>query len=1092
MRGFFYCFFSFLVFFPLFSGLDGVRCDGGIPRSEKIKALAGERRTLTCLVGEIDPRLMLELYDDNVSLIHGLSSTERDAEEVLRLAGERGLQGRIVAEPWSGSSLPYPRNWANLLVVEKGCGLKKAEMMRVLAPGCVALVGREGKWERLFKPWPDQIDEWTHFLHDASGNALARDEGVGPPRSFQWIADPLYSRSHEIDSSLPALISAGGRLFYVMDEGPVGIIDQRFPCQWSLFARDAFNGLLLWKRPLDPWGWREWKREELEGKDWTRLHGQRGRFPREIPRRLVSDGQRVYMTLGYTEEVTILDAATGETVQVCEGTRGAHEMVLSQGILLVRISEELSERDSRRGEKRKGEALMALDAATGKLLWRKETPRLHPLSLAASGGRTIYYGGGALVCHRNQDGEVAWQKEAEAPQSLMVQDGVVLAARRNRLLALSLENGELLWEGPGPHRIGAGGDLFVADGIVWMGRPTKGFGDPDHADTHGRSPETGVLVEGRTLKDGRLVKQVEVDNVMSPGHHFRCYSSKATSRYLLWPKRGVEFIDLKGENHMRHDWIRGSCRYGVMPSNGLLYVPPDPCFCYIEAKVNGFLALSSQPVACPTEARESRDAPSRRQAGGGPDPGKDWPTFRHDPLRSGTMDGSTASRWKVSWSARIGGKLTQPVTCQGCLLVAQKDRHTLHAFNAETGERIWGHVAGGRIDSPPTIHQGRVLVGCHDGWVTCLDLEGGKILWRFQAAPGREKMIAFGQLESRWPVAGSVLCHRHEAYVCAGRSTFLDGGIFLYGLDPGTGEVLHSVRLHGPFPDLSKDIGRPYNVEGGVGDVLVTDGDRIYLRHMMLSPRLEVLDALETSRMGDKRMGRHLFSTSTLLDDTWWNRTYWMYSTRWPGFNMGNQAPKAGQILVFDEEMTCGLKVYTERNRHSPMFFPETRGYLLFADSSDNEPILAGEPGAPEPVKWLPEVKTPAYGYRGHHFTNEYDDLAFEMDKGTGFTRCKPPLWQQWIPVRARAMVLSDNALLLAGPPDVLDPNDPLAALEGRKGGILQIRSRKDGHLLGEVPLDAPPVFDGLIGTENKLYLSDERGEIICFQAEVSGEIPRL
>ena len=41
--------------------------------------------------------------------------------------------------------------------------------MRVLSPLGVAYAG--GK--RIAKPWPKEIDEWTHFLHGADNNAVA-------------------------------------------------------------------------------------------------------------------------------------------------------------------------------------------------------------------------------------------------------------------------------------------------------------------------------------------------------------------------------------------------------------------------------------------------------------------------------------------------------------------------------------------------------------------------------------------------------------------------------------------------------------------------------------------------------------------------------------------------------------------------------------------------------------------------------------------------------------------------------------------------------------------------------------------------------
>ena len=60
-------------------------------------------------------------------------------------------------------------------------------------------------------------------------------------------------------------------------------------------------------------------------------------------------------------------------------------------------------------------------------------------------------------------------------------------------------------------------------------------------------------------------------------HHHRCYRNKATCRYLVLGRSGVEFVDLKTGEGEPHHWVRGTCQYGVMPCNGLLYVPPDSC-----------------------------------------------------------------------------------------------------------------------------------------------------------------------------------------------------------------------------------------------------------------------------------------------------------------------------------------------------------------------------------------------------------------------------------------------------------------------------------------------------------------------------------
>ena len=44
---------------------------------------------------------------------------------------------------------------------------------------------------------------------------------------------------------------ASGRIFYILEDSILGVAN--VPERWFLYARDAFNGTLLWKKPIEQW-----------------------------------------------------------------------------------------------------------------------------------------------------------------------------------------------------------------------------------------------------------------------------------------------------------------------------------------------------------------------------------------------------------------------------------------------------------------------------------------------------------------------------------------------------------------------------------------------------------------------------------------------------------------------------------------------------------------------------------------------------------------------------------------------------------------------------------------------------------------------
>jgi len=1030
-----------------------------------------------------DGILTAALHANDRYTVHGLDADPAKIAEARSYIREQGVYGPVSVERHSGSLLPYSDNLVNLVVVQDAGNVPMAEVMRVLAPGGVACVWRNGKFDKTVKAWPGNIDQWTHFLHDASNNAVAKDTVVGPPRSLQWIAPPLWLRSHETPSGIQASVSAAGRLFYFFDEGLIGITDERLPDRWSLLCRDAFNGRLLWKRPLESWGWRQWSLERYQGKDWTTLRAARTDVPNANQRCIVADGDKLYTTLSYRAPMSILDAATGGTITTIDATLGTSEILASDGIVVAYTEQEPGAAARRRGAKKETKAaLIAVSGSTQKVLWDKQIGQIRPLSLAIDKDRIIYLSGKDLAAVDLNDGSDLWrvQPNQTAPKTLVTVSDTIVMQGGKLVSAYDAADGRLLWEKTVPPIGGGeGDDLFVIDGLVWRGMLSV----DDEGKPVGKSPH--ALVIGWDLRSGLEKKRILVKNLRSPEHHHRCYRNKATIRYLISSYEGAEFLDFQGDNHSQNNWLRGACGYGMMPANGMLYVPPDQCFCQPGSKFLGFAAVTSGPDRA-VEDVEDRQRLEKGHAYGAvadtqSDPVSDWPTFRHDAARSGSTPASIPSNVSVDWKAALGGTLTAPVAADGKLFVAETDEHTLNALDMATGKTLWQFIADGRIDSPPTIYRGMVLFGSKDGRVYCLRASDGRLVWRFLAAPNDRRIACFDQIESAWPVHGSVLVDNGTAYFTAGRSTYLDGGIRVYGLEPATGKILHKGLLEGPHRNVDKDRDLAFFMLGANSDVLVSEGGYLYMRQKKMTPELKEVEVDVLSSKGAQDVGLHVFSTAGLLDGSWYNRTFWMYSKRWPGFQLANQAPKTGQLLVVDDEKTYAVRAFYRRNVHSLMFFPGKEGYLLFADYNTNEPQIVGEAGSRKPLKWLPQSDFSRA--RGNEMRT-LESEAFGLDKMIGYTRAEPPVWTNWLDVRIRAMVKAGETLFVAGPPDVLDSKDPYAAFEARRGARLVAVSAADGKKLSEMPLEYPPVFDGMIAAGGRLFASLEDGSVVSLAAK--------
>ncbi|MEX1096333.1 MAG: PQQ-binding-like beta-propeller repeat protein [Planctomycetales bacterium] len=843
---------------------------------------AGVRGGVCVQVGCGDGGLTAALGRGGAFLVHGLAGDAREESQARETLRARGGYGSVSAERAAPGKLPYADDLVNLLIVQDfpaqaAAGLELDEVLRVLTPRGVAMLGAgtenadelkaklrkagpgdielvetpAGVWAKIVKPRPPGMDDWSHARHDPSRRATSRDDLVGPTRSLRWIDGPGRARGH---TGRPiAAVSAGGRFFHILDEATPFLA---VPAEAHLVARDAFNGTVLWKRPV-------------------RTGDRNSHSPNATT--LVADDERVYAVLDSDGPLHVLDAATGETIDVYLDTQPDGVIVLDEGILL-----------QERGDVR------LIDAKTGTAKWSVTAGR-HKNEFAAAGGRVFVNVTrlGEIQCFDLADGKPLWkasEKEFIRTLSLCgVIDDTLVMATRERLIGFSAADGARKWtrayaaSGRG-HPI----NTFFSRGLVWA---------HDVGNKDANRPDVWIGLDPR---DGGLKQSFPA------GFQDKCALGMATENYLI-TGRAHFFQCATGEVDFPHV-ARGACGFGTLPANGLLYTFPTDCQCY--PMLYGITAMSPEPVP--------HDGGTKGELERGPAAGetteadravdlKDWPCYRHDSRRSGGTTTLVPPSVRPSWTADVapGERITPPVVAGGRVFVAAVDAQQVCAFDAATGRELWRFIAGGRIPFPPTIFEGRCLFGSEDGWVYSLDAESGTLAWRFRAAPGTRRIVAYGRLASPWPVLGSVTIVDGAAYALAGRHGPLDGGLRIVALEPDSGSLIWD-----SFPK-----------EATRADLLVEGTEHLFLWDACIEPKT----GLYRGR-GHRIVEGALRARASFLTDVWSNRTAW------------EKGGAEGQLLVFRgsgvaedaKDDIYGVRAFSDADKYTATR-PAKGDYRLFA-----------------------------------------------------------------------------------------------------------------------------------------------------------------
>ncbi|MEQ1828923.1 MAG: PQQ-binding-like beta-propeller repeat protein [Pirellula sp.] len=201
---------------------------------------------------------------------------------------------------------------------------------------------------------------------------------------------------------------------------------------------------------------------------------------------------------------------------------------------------------------------------------------------------------------------------------------------------------------------------------------------------------------------------------------------------------------------------------------------------------------------------------------------EDWPMWRQNSGRSGATAEGLPEKLSLKWVRHLpaikpafhSSRLQfdagyEPIVADGRLLVASSLNDSVTAYESSTGKELWVFRTNGPVRCAPAVWKQSVCFGSDDGYLYCIELETGKLLWKHQAVPNDRRLLGNRRLISVWPVRGGVVVAEGIAYFAAGVWPF--EGVFVYAMEVSTGTVIwRNERLghmYGQQPHNTQAIG---------------------------------------------------------------------------------------------------------------------------------------------------------------------------------------------------------------------------------------------------------------------------------------------
>jgi outer membrane protein assembly factor BamB len=755
-----------------------------------IVVCAGDSRDLPTVAG------LIEMTPWTIFCRGGAS---REMGKLRTWAQEKGLFGsRVYLACDDSSSLWLAGDLADAVWVTPGAKNPppEKEILRVLHPGGVAIVSGKA----IVKPRPPGVDEWRHPYHAPDNNVVSNDRVARLPGELRFQTHPVFA-------PMPSqTLFAGGRIFFF--SGQIAFHEREEPLLNTLTVLNAYNGLRLWSRPLDP-NYVVHNFVKLatgsevvyaEGPNLLMLDAatgrQRGNF--RVPPQAAEAGDTDWKWIAHDNDT--LWAAFGPP----DARVAPHQQKREMGHWPWEVANEQYQGITDNfGTARR---LAAYQYPEMELLWSVgESEAFDARALCISEGRLFQLAPHKYVAARDAaTGEQLWRHTPESAKELFeaigsalkrqgwglgwstyccarASNGVVCIAGPSfkKTIGIGLDKGELFWasdtESPHP--------FFLKDALYVMPRVASGRAVCRRIDP----------LTGKNLDEFGL------------GVIGSCTRLTATADQFFYRPGGGEgrtvYVDLSERKLASYEGIvRPGCFDGVVPANGRLYWMPLACDCW---QIHGTVSMAPRAkLSEPSTNKESPawDSPTSSQ----PATRGDWPMFRANASGTATIATGVPRKVKELWRQRLpGGGLTAPVCAAGRVFIGTSDG-TVHALDAQTGRVLWQTSSAAAVLHPPVYWKGRVVFGSCDGSLYCIDASNGRLLGRIEVAPEKRFVNIMDRLVSTWPLGGGVVVGDDGVAYAAAGTTAADGAmVAAVDLADGTVRWRKAYTLDGERPELS-------------------------------------------------------------------------------------------------------------------------------------------------------------------------------------------------------------------------------------------------------------------------------------------------